>query len=196
MPRFTTRMMLVACGIAALWFSSFGMAPGLDVRRSMLLLLLVVATSLALFRQGKQRVFWAGFAIVMLLCGGLETSQPLNRYIPDFAWRLSLGISRQAYPPYPYPQVTNPGTYVVPQAVPNGASGPLVYSYAPVPTLPSSSALSFWYAIGETIAAGWTLVLAALSGYAAVFVYGRKSPRVVVSPSAQRIVEEELGRQV
>lgn len=184
--------MLIACAVVAVWFASFGFDAGLDVRRSMLLLVLVAATSLALFRHSKRRVFWAAFAIVMLLCGGLEMSQPLNRYVPDFGWRMTLGTSQHVYPPSQYRLPGNTNAYGIIQPAPDGSSGSIVYPY---PFMSSSRARTFWYAMGETIAAAWTFVLAALSGAIAVFLYRRRPPHpIAASPNAQRVIAEELGR--
>lgn len=105
MPRFGTRTLLIVFALVALWLSTFsGFAAAQDVRRSMLLSILVAAACLALYSRGRRRAYWAGFAIVMLLCGGLDLQRPLHRYVPDFAWQNTMGVSVQPYlaPAAPY----------------------------------------------------------------------------------------------
>jgi hypothetical protein len=82
MPRFGTKSLLIGFALVALWLSTFsGFTGAGDVRKSILLLILVTSGFAAVFSRGKQRAFCAGFAIVMLLCGGLDVQRPLNRYL-------------------------------------------------------------------------------------------------------------------
>jgi len=106
MPRYGTRTLLVVIGIITLWLATFaGHGAAQDLRRSMLLLALVAAGCLAIYSDGRRRAFWAGFAIVMFLCGGLSIDRPLHRYVPDFFWTrtmteslLATGASRRQQP--------------------------------------------------------------------------------------------------
>src|SRR5262245_45666565 len=101
MPRYGTRTLLIVFALVAVWFATFGassaslagMMAAQDLRRSMLLLVLVAVTGLAITSRGRKRVFWSGFAIVMFLCGGMNLQRPLYRYLPDFAWQQTMGVN-------------------------------------------------------------------------------------------------------
>ena len=92
MPRFGTRALLVSFALAAVWFATFGasasslagMMAAQDVRRSLLLLILIAVTGMAFATSGRRRAFWTAFAIVMFACGGLNLQRPLHRYVPEF----------------------------------------------------------------------------------------------------------------
>jgi hypothetical protein len=87
MPRFGTKTLLIATAVVALWLSTLsGYAAANDVRKSILLLILVASVFAAIYGRGKTRAFWSGFFAVMLLCGGTDLQRPLHRYLPDFAW--------------------------------------------------------------------------------------------------------------
>lgn len=169
MPRFGTKTLLIGFALAAVWFSTFGGYTGAqDVRRSMLLLVLVAAAFAAVYGRGRRRAFWAGFAAVMLVCGGLDLQRPLNRYVPDFTWLWSLGMNM--------PQIYSAPPYSV--AVPTTATqGQVTIRYAApvmpntfVPATPATRpAVSM--ATSDTIAAVWTFVLSIISGFAVAFIY-------------------------
>ncbi len=189
MPRFGTRSLLIGFALMALWLSTFsGFTGSQDVRRSMLLLILVASLFLAIYSRGKRRAYWSGFAVVILLCGGLNLQQPFNRYVPDFAWQHVMGLNIQRVPTYA------PTVYPVPMQPP-------VASYAPPsphqPSIPyitlSSSRSAGWVAIGESLAAGWTLGLSALSGFIAAYIISRTRPVAnEATLRARQIVEQEL----
>jgi hypothetical protein len=198
MPRFGTKTLLIAFALLALWLSTFsGFQAASDVRRSMLLLILVTSFFLAIYSQGKRRAYWSGFALVMLLCGGLNLQQPLNRYVPDFAWQRMLGMNIQPATLYPSPYYSGGS----PNPIPVGSVQPqppiVTYSapvgYAPYTPAPSRSAA--WAAMGESLAAVWTLGLSALSGFIAAFIFARTRPAASeASQRARQIVEQELQR--
>src|SRR5215218_5089031 len=109
MPRYSTRTLLIVFGLIGLWLATFaGGGAAQDIRRSMLLLALIGATCLAIFGQGRRRVFWTGFAVVMFMCGGLSMDRPLHRYVPDFMWQHTVGASMPIYnaPPIAYSMPT------------------------------------------------------------------------------------------
>jgi hypothetical protein len=206
MPRYSTRTLLIVFGVIGLWLATFaGGGAAQDIRRSMLLLVLVGATCLAIFGQGRRRVFWTGFAVVMFLCGGLSMDRPLHRYVPDFMWQHTFGVSM---PIYNAPAIA----YSAPTPVPAtaGSQPPQIVSYSVSPYAPGMpgtyggpySGLAFrqptvWLGLIDTMTSGWTLALSALAGFVAAYVYSRT--RITSSPplsaatlSAREIVEQEL----
>jgi hypothetical protein len=87
MVRFGTKSLLLGCVLAAMWLSTFsGFAAGRDVRASVLLVVFVAVGCAAVTSRGKRRAFWAGFFVVMLLCGGEFHQRPVYRYLPNFQW--------------------------------------------------------------------------------------------------------------
>lgn len=176
MPRFGTKSLLATFAIAALWLSTFsGFAAAQDVRKSILLLILVTFGFAALYARGRQRAFYSAYFIVMLVCGGLSFQQPLSRYTPEFAWQYSLGVSNALPPPPAYapsytsqPWVGNTSYTLpapaAPQPVYVAPMTPYVLQAAPM--APSA----MWIALGETIAAIWMFVLAALAGVLAAYI--------------------------
>lgn len=200
MFRFGTKSMMIGFALMALWLSTFsGFAAAADVRRSMLLLILVASAFAAIYFQGKRRAFWAGFAIIMLMCGGLDIQRPLNRYAPDFLWQGSMGLNIQAYS-QPY----SGGVYAqpyLPDPMPYDPSSPsppqIVYPSPPVVYQPVFTGRSAtWIAVGETLAAIWTFGLSALGGFIAAYIFAQ-SRRVANEPStrAREIVDQELRAQ-
>jgi hypothetical protein len=205
MPRYSTRTLLIVFGLIGLWLATFaGGGAAQDIRRSMLLLALVGATCLAIFCQGRRRVFWTGFAIVMFLCGGLSMDRPLHRYVPDFMWQHTVGVNIPMYnaPPIAYSSTPVPVTA--------GSQPPQIVSYTVSPYvagMPGTyggpySGLAFrqptvWLGMIDTMTAGWTLALSALAGFVAAYIYSRthavSSPaRSEATLSALAIVEQEL----
>lgn len=205
MPRFGTRTLLIAFALVAIWFATFGASTtslagfmaAQDFRRSMLLLVLVAVTAIAIASRGRKRVFWASFSIVMFLCGGINLQRPLHRYVPDFAWQQVVGVNA----PTSYVSPVPPS--VVGSTVTRSGRGQVVYSYsAPLasgyfPSAPNIAYSNGWNAVSETAAAAWTFALAGLSGFVAAFIYSRPRPVPQISEastSARQIVEQELRR--
>src|SRR4051812_17297371 len=176
MPRFGTKSLLVAVAVAALWLSTFGgYGAAEDVRRSILLLILVTAGVAAFCTRGRQRAFCAAFFAVMLVCGGVSLSTPLYRYMPTFRWQESLGLANSLPPPpqMPGPQPVYPTPYTTLQS-----SGSVSYYSAPAPTMyvapygPMNRSAT-WEALADSLAAVWTLGLAGAAGFAAALVYSQ-----------------------
>jgi hypothetical protein len=69
MPRFSTKTVLIAVAFIALWLSACidVYEGGDDVRRSLKLLITVASALAAYCFDGRQRVFWLGFAAIWLL---------------------------------------------------------------------------------------------------------------------------------
>jgi hypothetical protein len=163
MPRFGTKALFIGFAVAAVWLSTFsGYSAGQDVRRSILLLVLVSSGLVAVYSGGRRRAFWSTFFFVMLLCGGLSYDHLLYRYIPDFSW-LEL------------PPAADPNPPSVSPYVPVGVSAPAPAT-PPVMTAPPPDYVSFrpagstmqdaWIA---TIAAAWTIGLSLLAAFIAVY---------------------------
>lgn len=205
MPQFSTRTLLIACTLAAVWLASFSLgAFGADLRASMLLLVLVAAATCAACRSGSRRVFWASFTIVMILCGGLNLQAPLQRYIPRFSWQSSAMLWAQPFRSWPLvaPIPNNPPIQVVPDSS-SSITYPVPYSPS-ITTLPvqfsggpySSSLTTVSFLLSETFIVAWILGLSTACGYLSVFIYSRPPQRATGSSAsasnAQRIVEEEL----
>jgi hypothetical protein len=193
MPRFGTRSLLVAFAIAAVWLSTFsGYWAAQDVRRSILLLILVASESLALYSRGRRRAFWSAFAIVMFVCGGLSYERPLYRYVPDFVWMDTLQ-ALNPYPPSPnyynsYAPLAAPQpVYSVPATAPTPAdpdqpqqAPPLAVPPTPAPpplfqaAPPAPPGLTIREALNDTFAAAWTLGLAAIAGFIAAYIFNQR----------------------
>jgi len=205
MPRYGTRTLLIIFSLVAVWFATFGasstslasLMAAQDLRRSMLLLVLVAVTGLAISSRGRKRVFWTAFAVVMFLCGGINLQRPLYRYVPDFAWQQTMGINVA-----PAPYITPAPPSAVSSTVTSRGRGQVVYSYsAPTPYAlgmvgPASS--DIWSAVSETAAAAWTFALAALSGLIAAFIYSRQQPATSTAASLtpREILEQELKAEL
>ena len=158
MPRFGIKTLLVGTAVFALWLSTLsGYAAGNDVRRSILLLVLVASGFAAVYGRGKRRAFWSGFFAVMLLCGGVELQRPLHRYLPDFAWLVSPVPNTAAY------QVWSPARGQLTVSTPAGA-GPAVFA-APYSTPPA-----VWIVVVST---AWILILSLAGGFIAAYLFGQ-----------------------
>jgi hypothetical protein len=178
MPRFGTKSLLIGFAVAALWLSTFtGYAPASDVRKSILLLTLITSGIVAIYGRGQWRAFWSAFCVVMLLCGGLNLNEPLNRYVPDFFW---LEVSELPQPPDPtlFGTPSSPSTvtpYVMPAppaATPPTFSGPPLI--APQVLVPGTSMRE---ALKHTYIAASIIGLATAAGFIAAYIHtqSRKS---------------------
>ena len=110
-----------------------------------------------------------------------------------FAWQQFMGVNIQPY----YPPVYSspyPSAYAQPVPVPATSAQPPQIAYAtPVPYQPMVSHPAAWLALSDSLAAGWTLCLAAISGFIAAYIYAWTRPSATgASPSARQIVEQEL----
>jgi hypothetical protein len=177
MPRFGTKSLFVLVAVAALWLSTFGgYGAGEDVRRSIMLLILVTAGAAAFCARGRQRAFCAAFLAVLMVCGGVSLSTPLYRYMPTFRWQDSLGLSNSLPPPPQMP--TNPGPMYSNAAPYSSTYQPTISYTSPAPTLyvapyPPMSRSATWEAVADSLAAVWTLALAGAAGFVAALVYSQ-----------------------
>jgi hypothetical protein len=158
MPRFGTKTLLIVTAVVALWLSTLsGYAAGNDVRRSILLLVLVLSAFAAVYGRGTRRAFWSGFFVVMLLCGGTDLQRPLHRYLPDFAWLSESFENRPGY-----------------QVWSSSSSGRLRLTTAPPPVLgfvtPNVTAAPIWTIVVGT---AWILVLSVMGGFIGVYVFSK-----------------------
>jgi hypothetical protein len=172
MPHFGTKSLLIGFVVAALWLSTFsGYRAAQDVRHSILLLILVASGFMAIYSRGRRRAFWAGYFVVMFCCGGLDASNLLSRYVPGFAW-LDFEAPDPNLPqaPTPLPSVATP--YIAGQA----HAPPINYAVPATPLyngplqMPGSTPQA---ALNETISAAWTIALAVIAGFVAVYIFGQ-----------------------
>jgi len=165
MPSFGIKALLFAFSLVALWLSTFsGYAAGGDVRASVLLMVFVAAGYAAVYSGGKRRAFWAGFFVVMLVCGGNLMQGPINKYVPQFGWR----FPQAPYSNYYYA----PRPAIAPQSIPPPATSPYA-SPAPmvgVTLAPSITTSQYEAAIYSSIEAAWILTLAVIVGLIGVWV--------------------------
>jgi hypothetical protein len=159
MPRFGIKTLLIGTAVFALWLSTLsGYAAGNDVRRSILLLILVASAFAAIYGRGRRRAFWSGFFAVMLLCGGADLQRPLHRYLPDFAWLVSPVPNTAAY------QVWSPARGQLRVSTPATAAGPTVFA------APSSTPQPVWIVVVST---AWILILSLAGGFIATYLFGQ-----------------------
>jgi hypothetical protein len=70
MPRFGMKSLLIGMTVFALWLMSPFIAvdgAGVDIRRSLLLLILIAAGTGAIYQTAWWRAFWIGFSAAMLI---------------------------------------------------------------------------------------------------------------------------------
>jgi hypothetical protein len=158
MPRFGTKTLLIATAVVALWLSTLsGYAAGNDVRRSILLLILVASAFAAVYGRGKKRAFWSGFFAVMLLCGGMDLQRPLHRYLPDFSWMSPASAATMTY------QVASrPGGQL---RVVTPSATPVWYTAGVAPAAPGPP---IWIIVVSTL---WILVLSLAGGIIAALIF-------------------------
>jgi hypothetical protein len=160
MPRFGTKTLLAAFAVVALWMSTFaGYASARDVRASILLLIFVASGLAAVFGRHTRRPFWCGFFAVMLMCGGNDMRTPLNHYVPNFNWPMTVQ--------YPSP---------VPPGAGSGQRGVIVTRQLPWQLPATLSQESQAEAFSATIAAAWTISLAVLAGLIGAYIYRQNAP--------------------
>jgi hypothetical protein len=165
--------MLFAFILVAAWCSTFsGYAAGRDVRASVLLVVFLAAGYAALYNRGTARAFWVGVFAVMLLAGGNFFQGPVNKYVPNFIWWSQNRTSMSVVYSSPQPVYAQP-TPVQPYATPGQPAPPplaTAVAFAPAPV----TDYAFQLAVSETIAAIWTLTLAAIVGLVGVWIYSTR----------------------
>ena len=174
MIRFGTKTLLFAFVLVALWCSTFGgYAAGRDIRASVLLIVFLAAGYAAVYSRGKQRAFWSGVFMVMLLAGGNVFEGPLNKYVPNFLWRTMQPMQNMAIQ-YVTPQVVYPSpAQPYRPSTPAPPSAPIPPMTSPVTVFPVPlNDYEFTKAVNDTIAIAWTLILGSLAGLVGILVYG------------------------
>jgi hypothetical protein len=86
MPRYTLKAILVVVTVVGLWLSSMTIPGGYDLRRLIILLIVVSSVSATYCSTGRRRAFWLSFALVML---SMATSifRPNPEWpVPNFNW--------------------------------------------------------------------------------------------------------------
>src|SRR5688572_16833369 len=92
MPRFGTKSLLLAFAALALWFSTFSAyAAAGDVRKAILLTVLVASSYAAIRFEGRRRAFWGGFSVTMLIHGFTTVldrvpTRHVFGYAPNLDW--------------------------------------------------------------------------------------------------------------
>jgi hypothetical protein len=174
MIRFGTKTLLFIFVLVALWCSTFGgYAAGHDVRASVLLIVLFAAGYSAVYGRGKQRAFWSGFFLVMLLTGGNFFQGPANKYVPNFFWRANVTVQYPSMPVYAAPlpayrpRDPDPSPNFAPVAPQPAAPTPQVV-FVPSATAPG---LEFNLALKATIETAWVLALATIVGLLGMWIY-------------------------
>jgi len=177
MPSFGTKSLLVAFAVAAVWLSTFsGYLAAPDVRRSILLVILIASGAVAVYSRERRRAFWSAFAFVMFVCGGLTYERPLYRYVPELTWMNAYSFGASQVDNTPIATTPMPATTPAPPAAADdlfgpGPSGPTMSPYNPQPPVPG---LTIRDAFIDTGAAGWTITLAAIAGFIAAYIYGQQ----------------------
>jgi hypothetical protein len=180
MVRFSTKTLLFAFVLVALWFSTFsGYAAGRDVRASLLLIAFLTAGCAAVYSRGKGRAFWAGFFAVMLLSGGNVFEGPVNKYIPSFNWltqsydnsSVTLQYAPAASVVYSAPTTAAPQSVTQFIAAPRAVPAPPPATLVPV----SWRDQNFAMARQATVEVAWMFTLALIVGLIAVWLFGTLS---------------------
>jgi hypothetical protein len=87
MPRFGTKVLLIAVAIVALWLATLtGFSAGGDVRHSILLMVYVAALLAAIYSRGRERAFWIGFFAVMPVVIVVPSGSLGGFFVPQFGW--------------------------------------------------------------------------------------------------------------
>src|SRR4051812_46063740 len=91
MPNFGIKTLLIAFAVFALWLSAFIGYPGAeDIRSVMLLLLLIASAAKAYCYIGRRKMFWLGFTAVML-----AIAYTSGGFVPRLSWLAYLNQSSQ-----------------------------------------------------------------------------------------------------
>jgi hypothetical protein len=173
MFRFSVKTLLFAFVLVAAWFSTFaGYRGSMDVRASVLLVVLLTAGFAALYSRGKQRAFLAGFFVVLFLNGGNLFQAPLAKYVPNFSW-LSMPSSAFA-PVYSAP----PPVISYAPSVSSGQGQTITRFVAPVAPqaafFPAPAAATNYdsvLAMNATIEVVWIFALGVIVGLIARWLY-------------------------
>jgi hypothetical protein len=86
MTRFSLKAILIVVTLVGLWLSSMTIPGGYDLRRVIILLIVVSSVSATYCSIGRRRAFWLSFALVMaLMAVGIFRVSP-EWPVPNFNW--------------------------------------------------------------------------------------------------------------
>jgi len=97
MPRFNLKTFFALLTIIALWLSTFAAKTvGSDVRRVLIILLIVAAILETYYSRGRRRAFSLGFTLVMLIMA-TNIFRPTPTWpMPNFYWWTSVFVPKGA----------------------------------------------------------------------------------------------------
>jgi hypothetical protein len=91
MPRFGTKMLLIAVAVVAIWLSTFaGYKGASDIRAAIMFVVTFAAGFAAVYNRGSRRAFWAGFVSALLVLAAFPHN---GRFVPGLGW--GIDIARQ-----------------------------------------------------------------------------------------------------
>jgi hypothetical protein len=100
MPRFKLKTLFILLTIVALWLSTFpAKAVGSDVRRGIVLFIVVASLLETYYSRGRRRAFSLGFTIIMLIMGTNIFSTTPTWPVPNFYWLTNLFVPNTPYNP-------------------------------------------------------------------------------------------------
>src|SRR6476660_198749 len=84
--RFSLKVILVVVTLLGLWLSSVNIPGGDDLRRVIILLVVVSSVSATYCSIGRRRAFWLSFALVMLIMATSIFRPNPEWPVPNFNW--------------------------------------------------------------------------------------------------------------
>lgn len=150
MPRFGIKSLLIVSAGLALWLSTFSRyAAASDVRKALLLAVLIASSYAAIRFEGRRRAFWGGFAVTMLIHG---FTIPFDPSVPELLW-------------FGYAPKLDWSGHATNKLLPYiAASGSQLYQ-------------QLYPAVQATFAALWVLVVSMLIGWICAHVYDQTAHR-------------------
>jgi hypothetical protein len=87
--RFSLKAILVVVTVVGLWLSSMTIPGGYDLRRLLILLIVVSSVSATYCSTGRRRAFWLSFALVMLIMAVSIFRTNPEWPVPNFNWAIT-----------------------------------------------------------------------------------------------------------
>jgi hypothetical protein len=88
MPRYTLKAIFVAATVLCLWLSTIAIDAGEDIRRFIILLVVVASVAATYSSDGQRRAFWLSFALVMLIMAVSIFRTTPEWPVPTFYWAI------------------------------------------------------------------------------------------------------------